>query len=125
MIREFRQGDVNDAIKIYQKFYGDNFPFPDFFDKFICAFSIVEDGKLVLSGGVRTILEAVAVTDKHNPVRLRRDSLYQLLNACSYVATVKGYKEIHTSIQHDEKWEDQLKKVGFNEVNGKVLVLKI
>jgi len=124
MIREFRPEDIKEIERIYEKFYKNEFPLPDFLDKFICAFSVLdENDKLVLSGGVRPILEAVAITDKDNPVRLRRHSLYELLQACSYVSHNEGYDEIHATVINDPKWENQLRKVGFRDIRGTMLVL--
>ncbi len=120
MIREFRPEDLEEIERIWKKFYSNEFPLPNFFDKFVCAFSVIENEKLILSGGVRNILEAVAITDKDNPVRLRRDSLYQLLNACEYIANGES---IHATVINDSRWQKQLEKVGFVPIKGNMLVL--
>lgn len=125
MIREFRIEDIKEIKRIHDKFYKDQFPFPDFFEHFICAFTVLENDKIVLSGGVKTILEAVAVTDKDNPVRLRREGLYDLLTACTFTANRSGYNQIHTTVINDLRWQNHLEKIGFNPVNGQVLVLEM
>ncbi len=125
MIRGYEERDLEQVKRIHEKFYKNQFPLPDFFNNFVCAFSVIENDKLILSGGVRTILETIAITDKDNPVRLRAKSLFELLSAMEYISDRNGYKELHTTVIDDPVWEKQLKSVGFQNVKGNVLVLEI
>jgi len=123
MIREIHVGDLDRLKFIHQKYYSSQFEFPDFLTHFLCAFTIIDDhDNIILTGGIRTIIECVALTDKAQPVKIRRAALYELLAASQYVVSRAGYDEIHAFIQ-DNTWMDQLLKAGFSPTKGKSVVI--
>ena len=123
MIREIRKNDLYQLKEIHQKFYENEFNFPDFFENFLCVFTVVDDNDNIIStGGVRTIIEAVAITDKDKSVRARRVALYELLAASQYVINRSGYNELHAFIQ-DPIWREHLIKAGFVPTKGNALVI--
>jgi len=124
MIREFWPRDLSEIEQIHSKFYQNEFPLPNF-SKFLMAFSVLHDDKIVLSGGVRPILEAIAITDKDTSVRVRCAALYELLQASMFTAGRCGYDQIHTTVINNDKWSNQLIKAGFKPVNGQVLVIEV
>lgn len=125
IIRELRQTDIDELKRIHDKFYKDEFTFPDFFNKFLCSFVIIsEDDRIISGGGVRPIAESILVTNKDIPVRIRREALYRMLDASSYVAKTSGYDQLHAFIQ-SYSWEQQLMKIGFKTCKGNALFLNI
>jgi len=122
MIRAMREEDLEILKKIHEEYYKDEFCFPDFTDKFLWAFiSTNECGEIIVGGGVRLIAEAVFITDKRQPVRVRRDALIDSLGACSYIADKDGYDQIHAFVQ-ESCWLEHLFKVGFEPTKGNAVV---
>lgn len=109
---------MEEIRRVHAKHY--NYELPE--DHYLCSF-IVEDenGKLVTAGGIRTIAEIIAVTDKDLSPRIRREGLVMLLHASNMVCDTQGYRQIHAFVK-DEKWYNQLTKRGFNITNGKALI---
>jgi len=102
------------------------FAFPNFMDKFLCAFTVKDhDGNIITGGGVRTICEAVIITDRDVRIESRRRALHKMLDMSKYVTEKYGYDEIHAIVLDDPKWEGHLKKQGFRDSNGKWLVMSI
>jgi len=124
MIREIQVGDLDRLKFIHEKYYKDQFEFPDFLNHYLCAFTIVDDNddSIILTGGVRTIIECVALTDKSKSVKIRRAALYELLTASQYVSGKAGYNQLHAFIQEDI-WMNQLFKAGFSPTAGKPVVI--
>ena len=123
MIRTIEQSDFEELKRIWLKFYQGEFEFPDFLNKYICAFVVVHDDKIVSAGGVRTIAESVIITDKDISVRDRGEALYQILEASKFVATRSGYNYLNAFVKDDLKWRKRLLKVGF--VPSEVLSLEL
>ena len=123
MIREIQIGDYDRLKYIHEKYYKHEFEFPDFLNHFLCAFTIIgDDGDIVLTGGIRTIVECVALTDKNKSPFIRRKALVELMAASQYVMDRSGYDEMHAFVQ-DDKWLDQLKRSGFRNTRGQSIVL--
>lgn len=122
MIREIRKEDFAQLKVIHEKYYQNEFDFPDFYKNFLCAFTIVDnDDNIISTGGIRTIVESVAITDKSRTVRERRSALYELLAASQYVTARSGYEHIHAFVT-DNKWCRQLIKAGFIHVRGTAII---
>jgi hypothetical protein len=125
MIRPFHYDDLAELQRIHAKFYKDEFELPDFVKHYLCAFSVTDtSGDIICTGGVRTIVESIAVTNKDFSVRDRYLALTDLFGGLQYVTKRFGYDEIHSFIQ-DEKWLNQLKKYGFRDTKGRALVLSL
>ena len=117
--------DIEDVKKIYEKFYVNEFIFDDLFNKMLSSFVVTdEQDKIIAGGGVRTITEAIIVTDKDVEIDSRRAALLEMLRASIFASSAHKYKELHAFIQ-DEKWMNHLKKYGFRETKGQALVLPI
>jgi len=124
-IRSIQASDLNCLKKIHEEFYKDEFEFPDFLTNFLGAFTVTdENDKIVLSGGIRTIVEIIAITDKNRDSIERQVALYKLLDASEFVARKSNYNQIHAFVQ-DEKWARRLKKSKFEPIVGDGLVLKL
>lgn len=124
MIRELRSRDLIKLKEIHGKYYEKEFKFPDFRDHFICAYVVEDEGRIITAGGVRTIVECIAITDKDISVRDRIHGLGYILNASKYFSEQSNYHEIHAFVQ-DEGWKRQLLKKGFTKTRGQSLVLEI
>lgn len=125
MIRALKEIDIPELLRIHADYYADEFSFPDFEKKFLCAFAATDDdGKIISAGGIRLIPEAVLLTDKGYSVRARRKALFEILSALIYVTEKDGYDQVHAFVQ-EENWERVLTKIGFEPAIGKVLVLPI
>jgi hypothetical protein len=124
-LRAINPNDINKLKIIHEKFYKDEFEFPDFFNKYLSAFVVIDEyDNIITGGGVRVIAEAVAITNKSYPINERRLALYDILMASACISNVNGFGQLHAFIQ-DDKWLRHLKKVGFNETAGKSIVLNL
>lgn len=123
MIRSFEPDDYLEVKRIHEKFYKEDFTLPNFYDKFLCSFSVIHDGKLVTAGGVRIIPETVIVTDKDISVRNRVKALQEMLQATTFVTERYGYSNLMAEVINDDSWKQHLMSVGFKPTKGNVLVL--
>lgn len=123
MIRELRTTDIEELKRIHEKYYKDEFDFPNFF-KFLCAYVVEEEGKIITAGGIRTIVECIGITNKDLSVRERRNGLGYILNASKYFTQRNGFEQLHCFVQ-DESWMKHLLNSGFKKTTGQSLVLEI
>lgn len=100
--------------------------FPDFITNYLFSFAVCDNhDNIITVAGVRTILEVVAMTNKCRSPRLRRQALFDVLEASSFVANGHGYNELHAFIQ-DENWKDQLIRTEtFKPTKGTALVREV
>ncbi len=125
MIRAIEPEDLGKIKEIHEKYYASEFNLPDFNKHFINTFVITDiDRGIITVGGIRPILEVVAITDKDKNVKERISALNDLLTISSFIADHDGFDELHCFVQ-DQVWLKQLKKHGFLETKGKSLVFKI
>lgn len=126
-IRAIKIEDFNQIKTIWEKFFIDQFSFPDFISNFLCAF-VIEDSErdeIIIAGGVRTIAESIMMTNKdYLPIKVRREALLDMLTAMTYMAKIAGYDELHAFIQEDN-WKRHLIKNGFVKTRGDSLVLSL
>lgn len=124
-IRGITGNDFKELRAIWEKFYAEEFEFPDFVSHFLCGTIVVnDDNRIITAGGVRTIAEAVVMTDKDQPVKDRREALYKMLNVFLYNAHVNKYHEMHAFIQ-EPSWREILEKRGFRLTKGNALVIDV
>jgi len=123
-IRVLYPSDIEQLKAIHERFYKNEFDFPDFYDKFLCAFTVLENEHIICSGGVRTIAESVIITNKEFDIASKREALYKMLEASLFTIGKCNYNELHAFIQ-DEKWLRHLLKVGFKSTKGDSLVLSV
>lgn len=113
------------AKEVHKLYYQNEFDFPDFLKEFILIFSSVnESNELVSIGGIKTILEFIAITDPTKSVRDRHTSVYDLLAAARSAAKNNNYDQIHAFIQ-DPHWKDVMLRRGFRETKGQSLVIGV
>jgi len=126
MIRALEPRDVVELKEIHDKFFKDEFTFPDFFRGFLCCFTVIDDSddSIICVGAVRPIAEVFAITNKDKNPRTRRNALYQILDASAYMAGKYNFDQIHCFVQ-DALWESQLIRAGFNRTKGNSLFLNI
>ena len=126
MIRSIQKEDFGRLYTIWEKFYKNEFEFPDFLSNYLCAFSSVDsNGDIISTGGIRTIVEIVAMTDLDKSAFKRRRALYEILAASTFTAGKYGFNELHAFIIENKRWENCLQKVGFRPTRGNGLVLSL
>jgi len=117
--------DINKLRIIHEKFYREEFQFPDFFRRYHAAFVIEDDlHNIITAGGIRPIAESVAITNKDMSVKVRREALHELLKAHMYATMQCRYDQLHCFIQ-DETWLKHLQRVGFHTTAGQALVMEL
>lgn len=114
--------DLEEIKEIHRKFYDKEFDFSEFSRKYLSKFTVIENDKIVLAGGIRNIAEVVLVTDKESSTRVKRDALLEALEASKQIAASEGLSQIHAFIQ-DEAWCNHLFKYGFQDTAGRAVVL--
>jgi hypothetical protein len=120
-IRLAHDRDLDAVRELHALYFSDKFEFPDL-THFLCLMVVEDDnGKIITFGGVRTILEAVAITDMSSSARIRREALYKLLQGSIFTANAHKYIEIHCFIQQSVGWFKHLIKVGFKQCKGTAL----
>ena len=124
MIRALLKRDFTDIKIIHEKFYQKEFDFSEL-NKFMCSFvSVDNDDKPIVAGGIRTIVEAIIVTDKDRAVEERINALREWLDTARKSTKDAGYLEITAFVQ-DDKWYRHLLMHGFNPTVGKSLVTQV
>lgn len=121
MIRKYYPSDLMEAARIHEKHYAAEFELP-MFDTFVSAFTTVENNEIISVGGIRTILEAIIVTDKDKPATIRENALHDMLEALIFSASNNKYNEIHASIINDSGWLNRLYRSGFKPTKGQMIV---
>lgn len=127
IVRSMRRTDRVQADRIYNAFFSDN-EYPDFFDRgvFECPFVIANnDDKVIVAGGVKTIVEAVVVSDQDISSTVRLDALIQALGSVITIANDMKRKQVHVFVHDDENYVKVLQKFGFKLLDAKVLVLDL
>lgn len=124
-IRAIRSDDIPKLKVIHDKYFRNEFVFPEFLTEFLCAFLVEDDsGEIITAGGVRTIAESIIITNKAYDIKERRQGLNQILDASEFVCHKFKYNQLHAFIT-DNNWERHLLKVGFRHIKGSGLVIDI
>lgn len=124
IVREFKDEDIKQITEIHQKFYSHEFNLDDFCQRFVNFLVIEEDGIIVSAGGIRTIAEAVAITNKDVSARKRREALYKMLQANIFNCNANHFNGLHVFIQ-DPIWQQHLINAGFRVCKGNALVIEV
>lgn len=123
-IRAFASSDLEKLKEIWEKFYKNEFEFPQFHDNYITVFIVTDDDdNIITGGGLRYTVEATFLTDKDASVRDRRAALYNILESCEYITQKSGFHKLHV-ITDEEGWKKHLMKVGFHS-RGDCLVIDL
>jgi hypothetical protein len=124
-IRAFEANDEAELRKIHQKFFANQFSFFEFCRGYFCRFTVLDsDNQIIVSGGVRPIVEMVAISNLDLPVKDRRAGYLELLSACKSIAAQTGARGLHAFVQ-DDKWERVIKRFGFRETKGKAFCVEL
>ena len=123
MLRPIKSEDIPKLKELLIEHFGDEFQFHEFFDHAISTFIYTEQGKIISAGSVRSILEALTITDKSATAKERYRAFSTILSASGSVCNRHGYRELHAFIQ-DPHWYRILQKVGFKPTVGKALVIR-
>jgi hypothetical protein len=124
-LRAFQKEDISEIKRIYESFYDDN-EYPNFETGYYDVFVITDDNNKIISiGGVKPIMEIVALTNRDKSVRDRKDALIQIMNTAVYTAVKFGFNQLHAFVHDDPEWIEHLKKVQFKESENKVLILSL
>jgi len=125
MIKALTPIDLAKVKELHEKHYKEEFSWPDFGKNFLgCFTALDQEGRIVSAGGVRTISEAIIITDKSLPAGIRRDALLEMMSASIYVAQHFGYDSIHAFVQ-EQGWKSHLMKTGFQPIIGDGLIFKL
>ncbi len=123
--RGFHVEDVEQLRTIHERYYKEEFEFPDFFNKFLCAYTVLDEKeKILAAGGVRNLAEVVLITNKDIPFQERIEALYRVFDSSAFVAGHFGHTQIHAFVQ-DQVWEQYLIKVGFKPCKGRPYYLDL
>jgi hypothetical protein len=123
-LRALDPSDIDVLRYIHNEYYKDQFPFPDFFNRFLCAFAVTEDDQIVVAGGVLPIAESIILTDKNFSAKIRRNALKQVLDISKYIASQSGFARLH-AFTHDETWKQHLlKRGGFEPCKGEIVAVE-
>ena len=115
--------DIPEIRKIHEKYFKDEFKFPDFLKGYVNAFVIQDDdGSIIVAGGVRPIMESILITDLSCTPRERYEGLRLALNASQVACERINHFQLHAFVQ-DDLWIHHLEKYGFKDTKGKSLVI--
>ena len=124
MIRALLKRDIGLIKTIHEKYYEKEFELSEL-NRFLCSFtSVGADDKPIVAGGIRTIVEAVIVTDKDIALEQRIDALKEWVITARKSTKDAGYSEMTAFVQ-DDKWYRHLLKYGFLPTAGKSLVIGV
>ena len=122
--RALRKEDIEQLKGIHEKYFKNEFLFPDFLNSnFLSSFVVTDlDNKIITAGGIKAITEAVMITDKSFSVRKRKDALFDMLQIFAHINGNSKFDQLHVFAQ-GEDWVKHLKKFGFDEAVGKALLI--
>lgn len=122
IIRSIKQDDFDQIKLIYEKYYSKEFEFPDFITHYLSAFVVTDDtNKIITVAGVRTILEAVMMTDINTSNRTKMKAFHMAKEQLLSITCNSNYNELH-ALSFDPKWTHLMKRGGFEEHPGTFLV---
>lgn len=124
--RSLRREDIARVQEIHERYYKEEFNFPNFLRNFLCAFVVPNDkGDIISAGGVRLIAESVIITNKGFSPKERREALLQVLETSKFICKREGYDGLHAFVQ-EEAWAHILKsKYNFYPCAGEALVIDL
>jgi hypothetical protein len=124
-IRHLVEKDEIQLIRIHENFR-EEFPLTDLTNQpnYLGKIVIVDDNdKIIVAGGVRSIAEIVAVSNKSVHIRERREAYLKFLLTCEFLSKTV-YDQLHISII-DPIWEEHLLKYGFRRTKGNMMYRNI
>lgn len=124
VIRGFEEKDIDQLVRLHEKYFSSQFDIGQFSNLIDRAFVIEKQDEIICIGGLRSIAEAVLVTDlgKDNITKVK--ALKKSLEIFSYIARRTGHDSIHAFIT-DDQWRNHLVNEGFKKCIGDALLLKV
>lgn len=123
IVRKMNQNDLLEINNIHEKFYKNEFELPDF-TRFLGAFTVIDNDKIITAGGVRPIIESLLITNKGVSVRKRVVALEMILQTLKFTCQKYEMDQIHAFVQ-DINWERCLIVKGFKPCKGNAVYLNI
>jgi hypothetical protein len=123
MIRACTYQDLAEIKKLHEKYFSEEFDFPDLMS-YICAFVVEDEKGIILAGGVRDIAECTAITDQSRPATTRAGALHFLKDAATFVCRENGYDEMYAWSQNP-KYSKRLVQNGFRFHRGQSLLIDL
>ena len=121
-----RESDLDQLKEIHEKYYREEFRFPDFYRNFLSTFKLVDkSGNLLLAGGVKTFAELILITNLDESIS-RTDRVISQVTAMqlgTHSAFSAGHDLLYCSAIPNTKWEQQLIDVGFKPSSGNMLYI--
>lgn len=113
LIRRLETTDIEHIRQLHEQYYSE-FEFPDFFNRFLSKFAVVdEDGEIVVAGGVRPIAETVIITDQtKSNIKIGR-ALMEAFRASMYTCAASNIDELHAFVTN-EQYASHLVRHGFS-----------
>ena len=117
----FSNVTINDIGPLRTIHDSSRFPFPDF-TRNISTRSVIDNGRLIGAGLLRATSEGIIVMDEKAPVTTKVRAIKGLISSLVPEAKYCGIDDCHVFVK-DDKMYDLLKKLGFQDCIGKVMVL--
>lgn len=112
-IRRLEIDDINHIKELHRKYYSE-FEFPNFFNRFLSRFAIIdENDEIVIAGGVRPIAETVLITDQtKSRIKIGR-ALIEAHRVSMYTCVRNDIDELHAFVTNDQ-YASHLIRHGFS-----------
>lgn len=112
-IRRLEADDVEHIKQLHEKYYSE-FEFPDFFNRFLSRFAIVDEkDEIVIAGGVRPIAETVIITDPNkSEIKIGR-ALIESLRCSLFTCARANVDELHAFVTN-ASYASHLERHGFS-----------
>jgi hypothetical protein len=125
-IRYLDESDKDEVNRIYDAYFKD-MDFPNFYNNYYSVFVVEDDNKKVIAiGGVKSIIEAVVLTDQGRSVRDRMEALLRIFEGVKYVGEKLDYPQIHVFAYDNQYTEHLINRMGFKcNKENKVLTLDL
>src|SRR3990167_8407483 len=124
IVRAFEDKDLDQLVKLHERHFSTEFDIDNFNHLIERAFVVEKHGNIICIGGIKTLAEAILVTDLDQNEFTRVRALRQALNIFGYIARRTGHDSIHAFIQ-DDQWRSHLMNEGFKVCKGTPLILEV
>ena len=113
-IKPLQKLDIDHIKKLHEKYYS-QFEFPDFFNRFLVNFKIIDENEeIIIAGGVRPIAETIIVTDQTKSRTKIGRALVEAQRFSMYACGRYNIDELHAFID-DMQYAKHLERHGFSE----------
>lgn len=124
IVRALEEKDIPQLVSIHEKFFSNEFSIDNFNHLIERAFVVEYKERIICVGGIKTLAEAVLVTDMDYNYHTRTKALKQSLNIFGYIARQTGHDSIHAFV-NDDHWRDHLLNNGFKNCKGNAVFLEV